>query len=240
MKPIKVLVTAGSTWTKIDDVRVITNIFTGNTGINIAKHFAEMGVETTLLYNPKVNTVRGNFNLQPLPYITFEDLQEAMEDEIAKGQYDVVIHSAAVSDYGKDVTQLVEVSDHGLSDPTLRVFREIKDIPGKIKSDLPDFALTMGRTPKLVDHVKDWNSSVYLVKFKLEVGRTKEELLTVAEASRVASRADLIVANDLRGARNGIPSAIILGSDEPKAVEKRKFLPTNLFNTILWEMRKRG
>ncbi len=34
---MKVLVTAGSTWTKIDDVRIITNRFTGKTGLGLAQ-----------------------------------------------------------------------------------------------------------------------------------------------------------------------------------------------------------
>lgn len=240
MKRLKVLVTAGSTWTPIDDVRVITNIFTGVTGINIAKHYADMGADTTLLYNPKVNEVRGNLNLQPLPFVTFDDLEKLMEDELATGQYDLVIHSAAVSDYGTNVTQLVEVEEDSMAAIGLRVFREVEGIPGKIKSDLPTFTITMGRTKKLVDSIKDWDPSVYLVKFKLEVGRSRDELIEIAKASRLASRADLIVANDLRGARNGIPSALIITKDDIFEIEKRKFLASRLFNTIDWELRKGG
>lgn len=236
----RALVTAGSTWTKVDDVRAITNIFTGVTGISIAKHFAEMGIETTVLYNPKINTVRGSTLLRPMPFVTFDDLESAMEDEIASGQYDIVVHSAAVSDYGTNVTQLIEVGGYKkLEAQGLRVFRNIDGIPGKIKSDLPELTITMGRTRKIVDQVKDWDPAVFLVKFKLEVGRDYPDLLAVAEASRLASRADLIVANDLRGARSGQPSATILGSDDPKPVEKRKLLPSKLYNTIQWEMQRR-
>ena len=36
---MKVLITAGPTWIKVDDVRVITTIFSGNTGIFLAKNF---------------------------------------------------------------------------------------------------------------------------------------------------------------------------------------------------------
>jgi phosphopantothenate-cysteine ligase/phosphopantothenoylcysteine decarboxylase/phosphopantothenate--cysteine ligase len=38
-----------------------------------------------------------------------------------------------------------------------------------------------------------------LVKFKLEVGLSEAELLAVAEAARVHSKADLIAANTLEG-----------------------------------------
>ena len=39
-----------------------------------------------------------------------------------------------------------------------------------------------------------------MVKFKLEVDKTDEELLAVAEKSRAQSQADLMVANTLEGA----------------------------------------
>lgn len=234
------LITAGSTWTKIDDVRVMANIFTGNTGIKMAKHFAEMGAETTLLYNPRINYARRVINLSARPYTTFDGLKKAMEEEISSGRYDIVIHSAAVSDYGHNVKQLVEVKDSGLNlTPGMRLFKEVDDIPGKIKSDLPELTVTMGRTEKIVDLVKTWDPDVFLVKFKLEVDKTYEELIDIAEKSRVASNADLIVANDLHGAHNGVPPAIILGSDEIKIVDKRKLLASRVFNVIDWELKRR-
>lgn len=55
--------------------------------------------------------------------------------------------------------------------------------------------------PKLVDQIREpWNFAGVLVKFKLEVDKTDEELLAIAERSRRHSRADLMVANTLEGA----------------------------------------
>ena len=57
------------------------------------------------------------------------------------------------------------------------------------------------RAPKLVDRIRgDWGFRGVLVKFKLEVGMSDEELLEVAERSRRQSDADLMVANTLEGA----------------------------------------
>lgn len=239
----RVLVTAGSTWTKIDDVRVITNVFTGNTGIAIARHFAEMGVDTTLLYNPKINRVRPEPGMTVQHYVTYGDLMAKMQEEIESGDYDIVVHSAAVSDYGAEVSCLAEVDDPAVSalfEDGVRVFHTIGEKPGKISSAFPSMTLSMTKTQKIVDLVKIWQPGIFLVKFKLEVGQTYDDLMAVAENSRRASHADLIVANDLRGRANGIPSAVILGSDEPREVEKRKMLPTALYNVVQWELGKRG
>src|SRR5262249_30699053 len=72
---------------------------------------------------------------------------------------------------------------------------------GKIKSDEPELWLRLTRAPKLVDLVRtEWGFRGILVKFKLEVGLTDQQLLEVAERSRRQSDADLMVANTLEGA----------------------------------------
>ena len=56
---------------------------------------------------------------------------------------------------------------------------------GKIKSDESELWMRLVRAPKLIDRVRDpWGFAGVLVKFKLEVGLTDEELLRVAERSR--------------------------------------------------------
>jgi phosphopantothenoylcysteine synthetase/decarboxylase len=52
-----------------------------------------------------------------------------------------------------------------------------------------------------VDRIRtDWRFGGVLVKFKLEVGVTEDELKQIAETSRQQSQADWIVANTLDGA----------------------------------------
>ncbi len=58
-----------------------------------------------------------------------------------------------------------------------------------------------GARPKLIDCIRrDWGFRGLLVKFKLEVGVRDEQLIAVAERSRIHSDADLMVANTLEGA----------------------------------------
>src|SRR5262245_54544721 len=101
---MNILVTAGNTAVPIDRVRCITNIFTGRTGAGIALHGHERGHAVTLLTShPEV--VRQMCEGEPSErwavqrYHTFDDLQADMEQAVQWGGFDVVIHSAAVSDY---------------------------------------------------------------------------------------------------------------------------------------------
>jgi phosphopantothenoylcysteine synthetase/decarboxylase len=70
-----------------------------------------------------------------------------------------------------------------------------------VKSDEPELWLRLVKAPKLVDLIRsDWAFRGVLVKFKLEVGITDDDLLAIAERSRSQSGADLMVANTLEGA----------------------------------------
>jgi phosphopantothenoylcysteine synthetase/decarboxylase len=121
-----------------------------------------------------------------------------------------VIHCAAVSDYlaagvyapregttfQREEGQGVGHWSGGETPPTL-VDRQA----GKIKSDEAELWVRLVRAPKLVDRIRNpWGFQGQLVKFKLEVGVSDEELLDIAERSRVHSRADLLVANTLENA----------------------------------------
>src|SRR5262245_38027946 len=108
-----ILVTAGNTQVPIDRVRCLTNMFTGRTGaaIALAAHGRGHGVTLLTSHPEAVTSVAGVTvlessgrrhagNLRNLEtYRTFDDLQELMARHIGCGQFDAVIHCAAVSDY---------------------------------------------------------------------------------------------------------------------------------------------
>ncbi len=209
---MNLLVTAGNTLALIDRVRCITNVFTGRTGAAIALHAHARGHRVTLLTShPEAVEVMSEGDLSErwslFRYRTFEDLRERMEELVGGGGFDALVHCAAVSDY---------LSAGAYSPAPGTRFRpedgrwESEGLPGpalidraaeKVKSDEPELWLRLVRAPKLVDLVRrDWGFRGTLVKFKLEVGRTDEELLAIAERSRQQSDADLMVANTLEGA----------------------------------------
>jgi phosphopantothenoylcysteine synthetase/decarboxylase len=239
---VNVLVTAGNTQVPIDRVRCITNLFTGRTGAQIALHAHERGHSVTLLTShPEIVT-----ELRPgrpprerwaiLPYRTFDDLQRLMAEIIQPGEVDVVVHSAAVSDYLAGGIYAPTPATHFRVE-SARWENDLAEPPqlvdmsaGKVKSDAPELWLRLVRAPKLIDRVRaDWGFRGILVKFKLEVDVTLERLLEIAEQSRRHSAADLMVANPLEGAR-------VFGYIGPIAGEYQSFLraeiPARLFDEV--------
>ena len=172
----KVLVTAGPTWVKIDRVRVLTSIFSGETGLRFARHFKELGADVTLLMGPgRARFVQEDFESMDVNYFTYyEDLDELLQKQLRDNSYDVIIHSSAVSDYNT-----------------------VDKYDGKLASGNDAFRIDLTTTAKLVDYIREAAPDSFLVKFKLQVGTTKEELFDIALNSVKVSNAELIVANDL-------------------------------------------
>lgn len=169
-----ILVTAGSTWIKIDSVRVITNIFKGKIGLTIAKLAADMGANVTLLLGSSldISNYTPPANLRIVRFRYFDELDNLITRELKEKKFDAVIHSAAVSD-----------------------FKLSKEYDGKISSSNKKIILELIPTKKIVDGIKKITPSTFLVKFKLEVGITVDDLLSIALKSLKKSNADLIVAN---------------------------------------------
>jgi len=195
---MNILVTAGNTQTPIDQVRCLTNIFSGKTGGRIAIEALRRGHAVThFTSHPEIVASL----LQDLPappeswrlerYRTFDELSALMERFIPNGPFDAVIHAAAVSDYALG----------GVFAPDPAQGGSLVDAQAaKIKSHHPELWLRLIPTPKLVDRIRQpWGFAGKLVKFKLEVGIEEKELLAIAERSRIASSADLMVANTLEG-----------------------------------------
>lgn len=120
----KVLVVAGATAEPIDDVRVITNSSTGETGVELAKAAYERGADVELWMG------RGEAGLpeqiKTARFSSFKDLQNLFRGR----RSDIVFFPAAVSDYSP------------------------KPVTGKISSDRPEIGLTLKRNPKLIDGVR--------------------------------------------------------------------------------------
>jgi len=239
---MRVLITAGATEVPIDRVRAITNIFKGKTGMEIARAFAVEGwrrytterepdVSVTLLTsNPDratraleeangENWVRFGPRLTVVPYRTFFELAVLMEREITSGGYDLVIHSAAVSDYS--VRAIHAPGANGQLTPLAPL-----DATGKVRSDHHRLFLELERTPKLIEQIRSlWGFRGRIVQFKLEVGITDDELIARARASLARSRGDLCVANCLEWMRE---RAYFVSADGSVESVPRKELPTAL------------
>jgi len=214
---MRILVTAGNTQTPIDQVRCITNIFTGQTGTQIALEGVRRGHSVVLLTShPELVGESGSTRLEKQPlvvqsYRTFDDLRGLMSQELGLGRastYQAIIHSAAVSDYS--VEGVFTLGNSNLDPPRLLPYQRprleaylTRVQAGKVKSGYDQLWLKLVPTEKLVDRIRaPWNFKGILVKFKLEVGVSDEELLSIAETSRLHSDADLMVANTFEGRRS--------------------------------------
>ena len=205
--PRRFLVTAGNTRERIDDVRDWGNIFTGNTGFEIAKALAGVGEVDLLTSNREHLATAATAAVRASGFVTHEELKGAIATLLARGIYDAVFMTAAVADYKPQrVYEVVERRADPVN-PGTETWRVRDAQAGKVKSTFAEMAVLGRRTEKLVDLFRtEWKHRGLLVKFKLEVGVAPDELLRIAEASRRASGADYLVANTLemvRGDRAG-------------------------------------
>lgn len=232
---MKLLVTAGNTLAMIDRVRCLTNIFSGRTGANIAQTAQSRGHSVVLLtsHPETVASIEVTDTWKCIPYRTFEDLEHELERQLHADVFDAIVHCAAVSDYlsagvyaPADGTRFdVDSGKWYGTDPALQ-----DRVRGKIRSDEPELWIRLIRAPKLIDRMRpEWGFRGVLVKFKLEVGLSDEQLLSVAEQSRIHSAADLMVANTLEGANQHA----FLGNGETGYVHvNRTDLPDQLINRL--------
>jgi len=179
---LRVLVTSGGTSEPIDDVRVITNVSSGATGVGIAEGFRQRGHSVVLLRG------RGSAGAEfpaASEFGSTADLAQALQTELAADSFDAVIHAAAVSDFTVSSIDVAGISRL----PTA----------GKIPSD-QDVTVHLSRTPKLVTALREHsrNPEICVVAFKLTVGASHPEVhAAVADLFRQGG-ADLVVHNDLK------------------------------------------
>ena len=207
---MKVLITAGPVWAPIDTMRVITNIFGGALGFEITKEARRLGHDVTLLMGPgRVQLPPPTSGLKIVRFKYFNDLLKAVKSELKNTRYDVMIHSAAVSDY-----------------VPVNVFK------GKIKSGSKHLILHLKPTIKIVNLIKNIRPKIFLVKFKLEVNKKEKELLDAAYRSMKESRADLIVANDYKTVIKDHKAFILDNDRKVIPVVGKKAIAKKLFSLI--------
>lgn len=226
--PKTALVTAGNTRVPIDQVRGIDNIFKGRTGVAIAEHFADHGCKVTLLTShPDLATPRPGLIIRR--FRSFDELDTMMGTLVQLETFDVIIHSAAVSDYRvagtyEQTSEPVKVDDYQLLE-----LHQL-DSSGKIGSNYPELWLKMVPTIKIVDQIRQpWGFKGLLVKFKLQVGMADDELIKVATRSMEHSGANFVVANTL----DELYSVFIIGAKSEEIVRvRRDNLPEALYRML--------
>ena len=165
----KIIVTAGGTREKIDEVRFITNKSSGKMGIAIAEECYLRGADVLLLRAE--NSVKPRYLIPEKSFVTAFELQKLVKEYAPK--FDILFHVAAVSDFLPE-----------------------KNVKGKISSK-NSAALKLNPAPKIADQIKKFNPKIKLIAFKAEYGLTDKELIKVAQQKLKDCDADAIIANEV-------------------------------------------
>ena len=191
---MKILITAGGTSERIDDVRTITNSSTGSLGFAIGTAFAaEEKVEKIYYLHGKRAVWPEDEKVVPIEIGGVMDLKDSLTKVLTEDKIDAVIHAMAVSDYMvHQVTTLDKLM--GTEDP-----EHAQDLSGnKISSDIDDLIIHMKRSPKVISMIKQVSPDTTLVGFKLLSGVPHEELIDVGYRLLQKNSCDFVMANDLR------------------------------------------
>ena len=189
---MKILVTSGGTSEAIDRVRSITNHSTGRLGLVITEALIKAGHEVCLITTSQAIKPVSHPNLKIIEIKNTLDLLEEMRNLVK--DYQVLIHSMAVSDYTPVyMTSIDEVQ----ASQDLSEFLTKHNTETKISSKEDAQILFLKKNPKIISLVKEWNPKIHLIGFKLLVDVTKDHLIDVARESLKKNKADIIVANDL-------------------------------------------
>lgn len=189
---MKILVTSGGTSEAIDRVRSITNHSTGRLGKVITETLLKAGHQVCLITTRQALKPELHPNLTMIEIKNTSDLLQEMKRIVP--DYQVLIHSMAVSDYSPVyMTGLDQVQ----ASQDLNEFLHKKNMETKISSKDEVQVLFLKKNPKIISLVKEWNPSIHLIGFKLLVDVTKEHLIQIARESLEKNQADIIVANDL-------------------------------------------
>lgn len=101
---MNILITAGGTSEKIDNVRSITNHSTGRLGKAIGETFLANGHFVTYVTTPQALRPKSEDNLTLVEIETTKDLESALRAQFKLHSFDSIIHSMAVSDFTTETT----------------------------------------------------------------------------------------------------------------------------------------
>jgi len=190
LKGKKVAITSGPTRAPIDAVRYISNRSTGALGVAIAEQCLRRGADVTFFHGVGSLLPPPAAGLEIVEIETVDDLVSALRKKLPEGRYDVFFHAMAVLDYVPE-----------------------KPLKDKIPSGQDVLSVRLVRTAKVIHLIKKLSPGTILVGFKLEVAVPKHVLAERARAMMKPSKADFVLANDLRTVERGRHTAYLLNAE---------------------------
>lgn len=178
----RILITAGGTRERIDSVRYIGNMSSGRTASRLADELTTAGHELTWL--GAENAIRPENVNRIETFYSFADIETQLRNLLATGDYDIVIHAAAVSDFS---VAALETDDGNKLEQQ-----------GKLSSD-SDLLLRLKPNPKLLGQLKNWsaNPDLKVIGFKLTDTDDPQQRIAAVKKQFDHSNVDAVVHNDL-------------------------------------------
>jgi len=162
-----ILITAGPTQEKIDDVRYISNFSTGKMGYELVDEALNLGANVFLVSGP-VNLV-ANPNVKLSTVHTALEMNDASLNIFENNHIDISIMTAAVADY-----------------------RPVSQFDGKIKKNVDDFEIKLVKNPDILENIgKLKKANQIVVGFALE----SQNAIENAKTKLSAKNCDMIVLN---------------------------------------------
>ena len=216
-----IIITAGGTSEKIDNVRKITNSSSGKLGQIIANKLIEK-------YEDKINKIYylcsknsykpKNSKIEIVEIQSTLDLESAIKNLLINNKINYFIHSMAVSDYmvdyvttAKDLAENINHNKDALN--ALLTPNNVLNC-NKISSNEENLIIKLKKTPKIISIIKNLSPKTYLVGFKLLDGVKEDFLIDTAIKLKEKNNCNLVVANDLQTIRQGLHKAFIIKSKD--------------------------
>lgn len=169
LKDTSILVTGGPTPVPIDNVRRLTNRFSGRLGATITEELYLRGADVDLIH--------GEGSYQPPSYLpyqlakTYDQYLSLVLEQLSQKNYKFGIFSAAVADYKPE-----------------------KVLPGKTPSGGVLKSINLIPTLKVIEEVKNQFPSLYMVTFKYQEQVSHEALINIAK-EKIKQGYQAVVAN---------------------------------------------
>lgn len=204
LKNIPILVTGGPTPVPIDNIRRLTNYFTGELGAKIAEKLYLKGADITLIH--------GESSYKPPDYLsykiakTYQDYLELVIKKLSQKPYIFGIFSAAVADYKPQITMSGKI-------PSGKQLESIKLIP----------------TIKVIEEVRQKFPNLYMVIFKYQERVSHEALIELANA-RIEKGYQVVVANrgEEMGSKQGHIAYLVTQNEPPQKMIGKEEIAINI------------
>lgn len=224
---MNILITAGGTSEKIDDVRKITNTATGKLGALIAEEFSKYENFHVTYIHGSGAVIPPIEELNAIDVSSVSELEKTVVTLMAQKKYDAVIHSMAVSDYSvKSVSTAQETASVIASNLSKKNETDLNSIikesilqksssleHKKISSDYDNLIVILKKTPKIIGLFKQIQPSILLVGFKLLSGADNDSLLEAGYNLLLKNNCDFVFANDMNNVNPESHSGILIYPD---------------------------